>query len=122
MDPVSGLNQLMQVLRQKLSERPPAIAKKQTASANTTADASTKVSVDAIKRKIGARIKTLPDGEAASTQAAQIFVEAVMTWEFGDQLLQDPQFSQLAKDVVKAMAENPKVWRQLQTSLNELRP
>ena len=50
-----------------------------------------------------------------------MFVEIVITWEFGEQLLQDPQFTELTKDVVKTMEQDPTTWKQLQTLLYELR-
>jgi hypothetical protein len=49
------------------------------------------------------RIRALPEEERTSPKAARIFVETVIAWEFGEQLLQDPQFTDLSKEVVNAL-------------------
>lgn len=121
MDPIKGMNQITQILRQKLSERSSSLTGTDTALSNAGMQAgpATKAGVDEIKRKIGARIKALSDDERRGTKAVQIFVESVITWEFGDQLLQDPQFTNLSKEIVQAMSENQGVWKKMQALLKE---
>lgn len=123
MDPVKGINQIARILRQKISERSPSSSKTDLNTSTLTAaphgGAAAKANVDELKRKIAERIKALSADDRRKTKAAQIFVEMVMTWEFGEQLLQDPQFTELSKEVVNAMAENPALWKKLQTLLNE---
>ncbi len=124
MDPVNGLSQLVQILRQKVTEHSPALSQQKVShsgTANTPLRTGTKASIEETKRKIGERIKALSDEDARSTKGAQIFVEVVMTWEFGNQLLQDAQFTELSKDIVTTMSGNSTVWTQLQTLLSELR-
>lgn len=124
MDPIKGMNQIAQILRQKLAERNASHIKSSSgsdASPSRSAPArAPKATVDDIKRKIGERIGALPDKERRSPRAAQIFVEIVITWEFGEQILQDPQFTDLANEVVNAMVENPVVWEKMQTLLDGL--
>lgn len=123
MDPVNGL---VQILRQKLSERPSSvdnkhIAKSSSSKTDTSSHSETKLSVDQVKRKIGERVKSLSEDDYQPTHAAQIFVESIITWEFGDQLLQDPKFGELSKDVVNTLSEHPVVWKQMQRMLSEFR-
>ncbi len=119
MDPVKGINQVAQILRQKLSERSPDIAKSINTAA-TTAQASctaSKATPEEIKRKIEERIKALADEDQQGDKAVQIFVEVILTWEFGDQLLQDPKFTELSKEVAIAMNSNPETKAKLSTLL-----
>jgi len=124
MDPVNGLNQIVQILRQKLSEGSSSHSKKSIGTSSGTSGIAlrtdAKLSVEEIKHKIGDRIKSLSDEEMQGTKGAQIFVELIITWEFGDRLLQDSQFTQLSKDVVNTITENPTAWKHLQTLLHEL--
>lgn len=123
MDSINGLNQIAQIIRQRLSadRSSPSVTKEMDLSATSSAAAGgAKVSADEIKRKIGGRIKALSGEERRGKKAAQIFVEVVLMWEFGDQMLNDPQFAELSNDVVESMVENPVVWKKLQTLLSQL--
>jgi hypothetical protein len=123
MDPIKGMNHITRILRQKMAERNSSQIKSDSgnyASLNSAGPGKLpKASADEVKHKIGERIRALPDKEKKGPKAAHIFVETVITWEFGEQLLQDPQFMDLSKEVVDAMAENPSVWKKMQTLLEE---
>jgi hypothetical protein len=124
MDPIKGINQIAQILRQKMAERKSAQVQSGSGIDAATVGASvgkgSKASTDEVKRKIGERIRALPEEERKSPQAARIFVETVIAWEFGEQLLQDPQFTDLSTEVVNALAGNPAVWEKMQTLLGGL--
>ena len=124
MDSIKGLNQIAEILRQKMAERGSNLSK-----SSSRADASPSASrsqtaarpdTDEIKRRIGERIRSLQDDEKKDTKGAQVFVETVMTWEFGEHLLNDPQFTDLSNEVVKSIAENPAAWKKMQALLAEL--
>jgi len=85
-----------------------------------TSGSAAKAEPEKIKRKIGDRIKALSVEDRCGPKAAQIFVEVVMTWEFGENLLHDPAFTELSRDVVKSMTDNPKIWSKLKMLLAEL--
>jgi hypothetical protein len=123
MDPINELNQIARILRQKLSERSSPLSSKgagsSTAVSSSTARTCPKASAEEIKRKIGERIKALSGEDKGGRRAAQIFVEVILLWEFGDHLIQDPQFTELSREVVNTMAENPKIWHKLHALLKE---
>ncbi|TQV73392.1 hypothetical protein FKG94_16950 [Exilibacterium tricleocarpae] len=124
MDPVNGLSQIVQILRQKLAERSSATRRLRDgapAGTDTGPKPAAKSSLADIKRKIGERIRALPDEEREEARAVQVFVEAVMVWEFGDQLLQDPQFSALSKEVAQSMADHPQISQPLRLLIREFR-
>jgi len=122
MDPIKGMNQITQILRQKLSGRSSPLAGTGNASSNAARQTgpAARAGIDEIKRKIGARIKSLSEDERRGAKAVQIFVESVITWEFGDQLLQDPQLTDLSKEIVQAISENQDVWNKMQALLNQI--
>jgi hypothetical protein len=122
MDPIKGMNQITRLLRQKLSERSSALSGTGTAESHAALQSgpATRIGIDEIKRKIGVRIKALSEDDRKGPKAVQIFVELVITWEFGDQLLQDPQFTNLSREIVQAMSENPDVWKKMQALLNQI--
>jgi len=123
-DPLNGLSQISQILRQKFSERSQQATRKKigtsVSDAYVPSRAGTKASAEEIKRKIHERIKGLSAAERKGKRGAQIFIELVLLWDFGDHLLRDPQFTELSKEVVEAMAGNCTVWRQLQKLLEEI--
>ncbi|MBV1789692.1 hypothetical protein KQ940_16680 [Marinobacterium sp. D7] len=122
MDPINGLSQITQILRQKLSEH----TKTQKKSGSSGSHASTsdkraeKPSIQEIERKIAERIKALSDEELRGKKGSQIFVETVIAWEFGEQLLADPDFADFASDVVKTLHEHPDVKDKLGKMLTSL--
>jgi len=73
---------------------------------------------ETVARKIHAIDPLAPDFDRA---AASVFIESVLTGEFGDALLNDPAFREIMHDVQHAMLSNESVRAQLQTLLRELR-
>jgi hypothetical protein len=122
MDPIKGMNQITRLLRQKLAQRSSTLPGTGTAEPHAALQAgpATRAGIDEIKRKIGARIKALSDDDRKGPKAVQIFVEVVITWEFGDQLLHDPQFTNLSREIVQAISENPDARKKMQALLNQI--
>jgi hypothetical protein len=124
MDPIKGINQIAQILRRKMAERDSAQVKPgsgiDSAAGSASLGRGSKARPDEVKRKIGERIRALPEKERKSPKAARIFVETVIAWEFGEQLLQEPQFTDLSKEVVDALTGNSAVWEKMQTLLGGL--
>lgn len=124
MDPVNGINQIVQILRKKIGERSTATVSKSDSSAGGMSNAQTQrrsiASAEDIQRKIGARIRALSEDQRHGTKATQVFVETIITWELGDGLLQDPRFAQLSKDVVNTIDENKVLRSQMRELLQQL--
>ena len=55
--------------------------------------------------------------ERHGPRAAQVFVESVLAWEFGDEVLDDPDFVELTRQVRAAMTDDPMLWRKVQSVL-----
>ena len=124
MDPVNGLNQIMQVLRQRLGNKSSKTEQSKSAGQSTktshAAKTATKPSSDEILRRIGDRVRALSPEEKRGNKAMQIFVESVLVWEFGEELLQDPKFTEIANEVHHTINENAVAREKLVTLLTKL--
>ncbi len=124
MDPVSGLNQIIRTLRRKLSDHATGLQTSRLTKSEEKSKASLpiteKLTSDEVKRKIGERARGLTLTNATPTQKAQLFVEVIMTWEFGEQLLQDPKFPDVSAEIAKTLVDEPAIRNKLLTLLDEL--
>lgn len=106
MDPVSNLSQLIETLRRQLSprlERP--VAATRGAKSSTKAPLQhQRVSVDELQRTLAHRIKAInPDDSRRAHKATRLFLETVLSNEFGDTFLNDPRFGELIEEVQATM-------------------
>lgn len=109
MDPVNGLGQIVQVLRKKLSDTSTTRTEKTSlpSKANAKPSSSTrKASSQEVQKKIGELIQAIPEADYTNDKATEIFVEVVIAWELGDEILQDPKFGELTKEVTKLISGN----------------
>ena len=110
MDPVNGLSQIMQILRKQFSEKPTKSKKSNTKpdTAETTDNlAHARINVEQLEVLISSRIKSLRiDDPDYQQKAIMIFVESVLTWEFGEKLLSDPGFTELTQKIYDAFQYN----------------
>jgi hypothetical protein len=122
MDPTKAIGQLSRILHKKISESSPKLAQKQKTDASSIRSSLSgeSMSIAELKNKIAKRIKELSTDERSGKKGAQVFVEAILIREFGDNILQDPMFTELSKDVVDTMAENETLWNKMQAMLKEV--
>jgi hypothetical protein len=106
MDPVSKLTRLLEALRlqqsgSKRSNKASATteAKQTTTKLQNNSKSPHKLSLDQLNLRISERINRLPPDEREGDQAVQIFIDSVLAWEFGDELLQSDLFSKYSKQI-----------------------
>lgn len=118
MDPVNGLGQIVQVLRKKLADTSTSAPIKSNTSRKSTGTKSTqkKSSPEEIKKKIGELIQAIPESDYTDAKATTVFVEVIVTWELGDEILQDPKFGELTREVAKLITGN----RELQEKMSQI--
>jgi hypothetical protein len=122
MDPINGLSQIMRVLRERLAQKSGSTDKtsaKSSAAASSRKSAA-KAAPDEIMRRIGERIRALTPEERRGGKGIQVFVESVLAWEFGEELLQDPRFTEIAREVQASISENSNARDKLVSLLNQL--
>lgn len=120
MDPVNGLSQALSILRQRLSEQNRTTAGRKGRPAITASHTASPATKEEVKRKIGERIRGIPEGKDKQRKSAQAFVEIVLAWELGDEVLNDPKFADITNEVVNTLLEDPASMAQIQTLLRSL--
>lgn len=77
--------------------------------------------MESLRDRIRERIRALPAGEAGrDARATRIFVESVLVWEFGEAMLEDPQFASLVERVDDQIAGDESLRSQLRGFLDDL--
>ena len=120
MDPVNGVGQIVQILRRKLGERRVDRSSTDSSSKSAGTNRTRKAPAEEIRRRIGTRIGELDEDDRTGPKAAQIFVESVIAWEFGDDVLQDPEFGELAREVAETITGNDQSSARLKSLLGDL--
>lgn len=120
MDPVSSINQVIQTLRQRLSERAPAASRGKASRAQDPAASvhSARLSKTDIQKKIAEAIKSASGDD--EQHRAEIFVENILAWQLGEDIVNDPKFTEMTKEVVATIATDRDQWQQLQNYLQQL--
>lgn len=120
MEPINGLNQLATILRQKLAEKAEYSPIKKDAPQSTSSRPSPKIDSQTLQRQISEKLSAIPKHTRTDTKATKVFVEAVLQWEFGDELLNDNQLETMTLDIIKSMQTTPAIWGKMQTLIGSL--
>ncbi|MGD8914937.1 MAG: hypothetical protein PVJ68_19710 [Candidatus Thiodiazotropha sp.] len=110
MDPVNKLTRLLEALR--LQQTGSKRSNKTTTTTSSKGSASQidnvgkyskKANLDQLNRRISERINRLPAEDRESDKAVQTFIDSVLAWEFGEELLQSDSFSRYSKQIRAAI-------------------
>ena len=126
MDPISGVNPVLDALRKQLAENIERLRKSgrlaaagagRAAGAAAGAAAARSESLEAaLGRKLSALDRRSPEGRAAATRA---FIETALVAEFGQGLLSDPAFGDMVAELSSSLREDPQIREQFDRMLNE---
>ncbi len=119
MDPVNRLNRLLETLRQSRQKTDKSQITRSTSSserpqAHSASHANTHEIAD-LKRTIIQRLKDCPKEDNERTQ--RVFFEAVLTWEFGGNLADDPEFASLLNNLVSSVNDHRQLKSKLQKTI-----
>lgn len=124
MDPINGLNQIIEILRQRLQQGAERIGKRP-AERKTSARAASKASkpaIEQLERRLVERLRSLDNDTAEpSRRAVRAFLESVLAWEFGEELLQDARFLEMARDIENQILSDPGLNQRLGALFKQLR-
>ncbi|MEJ2611194.1 MAG: hypothetical protein P8179_14200 [Candidatus Thiodiazotropha sp.] len=118
MDSISKLTRLLEALRlQQASSGSTGATKAGTTSAvkssapqaQNSGEIPTKVDLDQLNRRIGERINRLPPDERQGNKAVQLFIDSVLAWEFGEELLQSESFSRYSRKIQEAIKNDTRL-------------
>lgn len=122
MDPISGVNPVLDALRKQLAENIERLRKSgrlAAAGAGRAAGAAAARSESleaALGRKLSALDRRSPEGRAAATRA---FIETALVAEFGQGLLSDPAFGDMVAELSSSLREDPQMREQFDLMLKE---
>ncbi len=123
MDPINSVSQISRLLRQKLAENKIDGGHGSGRRAATGAgyyQRAAKLSAAEVRQQIRQRLQKLEPSERDGHQAALIFVESILAWEFGDSMLEDPRFAELSREVQRSITESGEHWAKFRKMLQAI--
>lgn len=114
MDPISGADRLVLLLRQKLQERAKAIGSK-------GAGAKGKAGATAAPEAIGVQALAAVEG-VDERQLRRAFIQTLLADQLGSTLVNDARFQQVVSRVTNAIDDDPEASQLLSRLLAEIRP
>lgn len=111
MDPINPLDQMTELLRKRMatevSGKSTSVNKGKSTSVSDKAILG-RISTGELNTKIVTQIKQIEPNDAQRNQKAMhIFLENILIWQFGDELLNDSDFSRLVSEVKEALEKVP---------------
>ena len=111
MDPINPLDQMTELLRKRMatevSGKSTSVNKGKSTSVSDKAILG-RISTGELNTKIVTQIKQIEPNDAQRNQKAiHIFLENILIWQFGDELLNDSDFSRLVSEVKEALEKVP---------------
>lgn len=122
MDPINRLDQIMRVIGQQMSER---AARLEAGGKPLPVAAPTRPrrrpALTVLKSKVQERLKALdPNDPRQPEKARRIFLESVLAWQFGNDLMVDRGFAEIVSGVQEALRAHPDVDARLGQLLRDL--
>jgi len=124
MEPVDHVSKAMEILRRQMTENLDRLkrAGKLPAQPARKSAADPRATIASVQETLAHKIRSIdplePDFDG---RAARLFIESVLTAEFGDTLLNDPAFHDMISEVQQAMLSHEAIRGQLQSLLQTLR-
>jgi len=114
---ISRLNAVMETLRRQLSEterRSGPDAHRTSTSSSRNAATQPRPSLTQLRQRVLERLKTIdPLDPQRKSRSRRIFIESVLAWEFGEQVLSDRRLDELVEQIHTAMSSVPDIDQQL---------
>ena len=90
----------MEILKRQAYERTTHTSKRKLSHSSTKSSKPSRNDLQQLQRNIFDQIKKLStDDEKKDEKSTLIFIESVLKWEFGQDFIQDPLFSELVREV-----------------------
>jgi hypothetical protein len=122
MDPINSLGRMIELLRRRVAETAPAErARRSTSDTGAAQGAPAAPTLETLKATIARRVGALDaDDPGHDAQAARIFVESVIAWEFGDAVVNDARYRDLIEHIDGQLRSDAQVRRRFAAMLREL--
>lgn len=117
MDPVNPLNGLAELLRKRIASET-SVREGRSAGRRQNTEKSGeggRLDVATLRTRLTDAIRAIdPDDQSRNKKLLRTFVEGVLAWQFGNELLNDPRFNDLVEDVQRALESDPSVIKLLE--------
>jgi hypothetical protein len=122
MDPVGRLDQVLQLIGRQMAERASRLdAGTLAPSPAAVTRPSRRAAVGELKEKVRGRLRALdPNDPGRQQKARRVFLESVLSWQFGDELLLDRGFEEMIAGVQEALQSHPGLEQRLAQLLRDL--
>lgn len=109
MAPITPLDGIAEILRKRVAGEATAKGKRPGSSTQTGATgAVTRLPIETLRRRLASSVAKINANEPGSgEQLTRLFVESVLAWQFGEELLSDPGFTELISEVQTTLESEP---------------
>jgi hypothetical protein len=110
MDSINRLNQAMEILRRQVAESARHLDTNQVSrnDPNRPSSVTSKPSLPDLRRRIQDRLRAIdPTDPQRERHQRRVFLESVLAWELGDNLLLDSRFEEMMASIDEAIAADP---------------
>lgn len=122
MDPVGRLDQVLRLISRQMAERASRLDAGTTAPVQASATPpARRLALGALKERVRGRLRSIdPSDPRRQQKARRVFLESVLSWQFGDELLLDRGFEDMISGVQEALQAHPRLEQRLAQLLREL--
>jgi len=122
MDRIKNINQIMEIVRTQVSGKTSGVKKSKSAAAQKPSTGKVgKISQTELKKKITEKLKSTGSNTPESLQKSkEIFLESVILWEFGENLINDPSFPILIDKIRTTLDEDEQTSKNFERLINQL--
>lgn len=110
MDKINNINSIVNILRQRSAKRSAVDTKNKAAKTDNGQKLESKqaISQEQLIKAIQTRIaKTNKDTDGYREKVMAIIAESIVTWEFGENIINDPGFSSLVNNIIDSYKAEP---------------
>lgn len=107
----------MKTLRQRLHSQENRKSKNNEKASSQKTGQKEKISLEELKTNIINKTKAIDPDNKNPQLTTQILLESILTWEFGEELINDPQFEPMRRDIQDAITSDPSLAEKLKTFL-----
>ena len=122
MDKLRSITKIMEIVRSQISNRSSSTTRnKSPVTKNKKVEPRQKrISQDELKDNIAKKLKSLDAEDTNSALPKEILLESIILWEFGEQISNDPFFSELKSKITSAINENKEASDKLDKVIEQL--
>lgn len=121
MDKIGNINHIIEIIRSHTkSGVSEAKNNKNTSAKIQPPTRPKKISAEELKRNISQKLKAAAKNPDFTSKSKDIFLESIILWEFGNQLVNNPLFTEIRTRVRQTIDSNAKATEKLEKLIDQL--